>query len=142
MEHQNFERELKYLKTQEGMSLEDVLHVFYKHGYVLIETREKKKNESYYDDNELSFLKKGDVIRSSKHFNADGTYFHFMYKKNVSNPEKPYVSKYELGSGAYQTIREFILAMNIQEEILTEPFLYADMTRETAIIEKNNERLL
>lgn len=143
MEHKNYERELKYLLNEgETVRFKDILQIFHRNGYMQVEMRMKKKHESYFDDSELSFTRNGDVIRSSKHFNINGTYFHFMYKKNVSREDKPYVSKYELGSGEYTTVLEFLAAMDIQADVLPEPFLYAEMTRETAVIEKNQNRLL
>lgn len=141
MEHQNFERELKYLFREDcELSFNEIVHFFIEHNYNLIESRLKKKNEIYYDDKNLFFINKGDVIRSSTHINEDGKYFHFMYKKNVSDPVKPYVSKYEYGSGKFNTIQEFLSEIGISAEL--KPVLFAEMVRETAIFEKNNRRLL
>ena len=144
MELKNFERELKYL-INDGRRLDfkEILDVFYAFGYSMVEFRQKKKNEAYYDDEELSVIKKGNVIRKSTHFNKDGLYFHFMFKKNVSEPVKPYVSKYEFGSDQFKTVQEFITELGICNiEVQPEPVLYVEMTRETAVFEKDGRRLL
>lgn len=141
MEFNNYERELKYLITDE-LPFDMILQFISKHGYSLLETKLKRKNEVYYDDEKFSFIKKGDVIRSSTHFNVDGTYFHFMYKKNVSKPTKPYVSKYELGSGQYVSVNDFLAELKISLSSKINPILHAEMTRETCIVEKKGLRLL
>jgi len=143
MEHENYERELKYLLAEESdLSFEEILQFFDAHQYRLIETRLKKKNEAYYDEVNLSFIKKGDVIRASTHINEKDTYFHFMYKKNVSDHNKPYVSKFEFGSGQFVSVQEFIARLGINVNIQQTPVLYAEMERETAIVEKELHRLL
>lgn len=142
MEHRNYERELKYLIAAGSVpSMNEILDVFYGQ-YRLIETRPKRKHEAYYDDMVLTLIKRGDVIRGSTHLNGSEPFFHFMLKKDASDPRKPYVSKYEYGSGQYPDARAFALAMKISETICLEPVLYAEMTRETAVIEKDNLRLL
>lgn len=141
MEIKNYERELKYL-VSDGISFDMILNFLDNHRYSLVETKLKKKHEIYYDDNNLSFIKKGDVIRSSTHYNSNGTYFHFMYKKNVSIPSKPYVSKYEFGSGRYTSVNEFLAELNINPESKIAPILHAEMTRETCVVEKGDYRLL
>lgn len=143
MEHKNYERELKYLiMSDSNLTMSEILLFAKKYSYNLVETRPKKKNEVYYDDEKLSIIRKGDVIRSSNHINPNGTYFHFMYKKNVSDLRKPYVSKYEFGSGQFKTVKEFISRLEIDINIQPNPVLYAEVTRETAIIEKEANRLL
>lgn len=144
MKLKNFERELKYLiKEGQELDFKEIADVFYVSGYSMVESRWKKKSEAYYDDDCLSVIKKGDVIRGSTHFNKDGKYFHFMLKKNVSRPQKPYVSKYEFGSDQFKTIQDFIAALGFNEiKVRPEPILYAEMTRETAVFEKDGRRLL
>lgn len=144
MELKNYERELKYLlKKNYKVSFEEILEIFNSYDYSLIESRHKKKHEIYYDDANLSILKKGDVLRGSTHFNKDSTYFHFMYKKNVSDPCKPYVSKYEFGSGQFKSVHEFISALDLSDVIIQpDPVLYAEMTRETAVFKKDDYKFL
>ena len=141
MELNNYERELKYLISDE-ISFDSILQFLENHGYSLIERKLKKKHELYYDDSNFSFIKKGDVIRSSIHFNANGTYFHFMYKKNVSQPSKPYVSKYEFGSGQYVSVDDFLIELEIYPAADIFPVLHGEVMRETCVVEKENHRLL
>ena len=144
MELQNYERELKYLiMRKEGLLFDEILNIFRMYGYIMVEAKQKKKNEAYYDDANFSVIKRGDVIRGSTHFNKDGIYFHFMYKKNASKPNKPYLSKYELGSGQFDSVKDFISALNLYDCVVQEePVLYAEMTRETAVFEKDGYKLL
>lgn len=142
MEHKNYERELKYLIKDEELSFKKILNFFKSHNYMLVETKYKKKHESYYDDLDLSFIKNGDVIRSSTHFNEQTTYSHFMYKKNVSDPLKPYVSKFEFGSGQFETVQFFLTELGVNSVVQPNPILYAQMTRETAVIEKGIDKFL
>lgn len=144
MKLKNFERELKYLINDgRGLDLKKLFDVFYASGYSMVESRRKKKTEAYYDDEELSVIKRGNVIRRSTHFNKDGLYFHFMFKKNVSDPVKPYVSKYEFGSDQFKSVQEFITELGFGNiEVQPEPVLYAEMTRETVVFEKDGRRLL
>ena len=109
----------------------------------MLETKRKKKHEVYYDDRLFSIIRNGDVIRASTHFNKDSTYFHFMYKKNVSKMDKPYLSKYEFGSGKFKSVNEFVSALNLSDIAnQLSPVLYADMIRETAIFEMDNYKFL
>lgn len=143
LEHKNYERELKYLLEKDyKLSFEKIMDFFVVSGYVILETRLKKKQEEYYDDESFSLIKRGDVMRNSTHINEQDTYYHFMYKKNASDSSKPYVSKYEFGSGQFNTIHEFITELAIDVEVQPAPVLYADMTRETAIVEKERHKLL
>ena len=142
MEHKNYERELKYLIKKKELSFESILVFLKSHNYKPVETKIKKKHESYYDDLDLSFIKNGDVIRSSKHYNEKGTYYHFLYKKNVSDPLKPYVTKFEYGSGQFEDVRVFLAELGVNSAIQPNPVLYAEMTRETAIVEKGADRFL
>ena len=139
VEYQNYERELKYLLTENGkLTLNSVLNTLNCHDYTLLETITKEKHEIYYDDSALTLLNSGDVIRGSKQM--DTQYFGFMYKKNVSDPKKPYVSKIEVSSGKYETIECFINALGLNMQLY--PILYAKMMRDTAIIEKYGDRFL
>ena len=144
MKLKNFERELKYLLTGENeLIFEDIVEVFNLNNYCKVEYRQKQKNEIYYDDNNLSVIKMGNVIRESTHFNKDGVYSHFMFKKNVSVPTKPYVSKYEYGSDEFKTVQEFVQALeDCNIKIMLKPVLYAEILRETAVFEKDNHKLL
>ena len=143
MEHKNYERELKYLIAgNDTLAFTEILRFLKNNCYMIIETRLKKKHEIYYDNDELTFIKRGDILRSSNHISERGEYFHFMFKKNVSDPNKPYVSKYEYGSGKFKTIQEFTNELEIDDNIQLNPVLYAEITRETAIVEKGLNRLL
>jgi hypothetical protein len=141
MEFQNYERELKYLLTGNSkLSLEQIFRFLNRYGYELLETCIKKKHEAYYDDKELKLLNRGDVMRSSKYISENIS--SFMYKKNVSDPSKPYVSKYEFGSGQYKTIEDFIAEHNLDVKVQANPILYAKMIRDTCVVEKGGYRLL
>lgn len=142
MEHKNYERELKYLIKKKELSFESILVFFKSHNYMLVETKIKRKHESYYDDLDYTFIKNGDVIRSSKHYNKNGIYSHFMYKKNVSDPLKPYVAKFEYGSGQFEDVKVFLAELEVNADIQPNPVLYAEMTRETAVVEKGSDRFL
>lgn len=144
MNLKNYERELKYLElSHDNINFEHVLDVFLQNGYEQVEGRNKKKLEAYYDDENFSIIKKGDVIRSSTHYNENGTFTHFMYKKNVSDHDKPYVSKYEYGSDRFASVKEFLSMLGVNDvNILLDPVLYGIVTRKTAVFEKNHYRLL
>lgn len=143
MEFENYERELKYLLTEnEKCSSEQILEFLYQYGYKLIENFTKEKHETYYDDNKLTVLNRGDVMRGSnmvtEQFNG------FLYKKNKCNPDKPYVSKLELGTklrGQYKNVNDFIKELGIDVKGELTPILYANMVRKVAIVEKNSDRL-
>jgi hypothetical protein len=140
IEFKNYERELKYLLTGVSkLSLDQVLHFLNFHGYKVVETMAKEKHETYYDDAKFTLTKRGDVMRGSKHITEQ--FSGFMYKKNESDPNKPYVSKLELGSGQYKTVDEFIAKLEMDIEVLADPILYAVMLRDIAIVEKNLDRL-
>ena len=141
MEFENYERELKYIITGKT-SFDEVLKVFLDKGYKLIETINKEKHETYFDDSKLTVLKRGDVMRGSKYITEQ--FNGFLYKKNMCDENKPYVSKLELGTklrGQYKDVNEFIkeLDVNITDEL--KPILYAKMFRKVGIIEKNTDRL-
>ena len=140
IEFKNYERELKYLLTGASkLSLDQVLHFLNCHGYKVVETIAKEKHETYYDDAKFTLIKRGDVMRGSKHITEQFT--GFMYKKNVSDPNKPYVSKLELGSLKYKTVEEFTAELGLDIEVLANPVLYAVMLRDVAIVEKELDRL-
>lgn len=117
MEFENYERELKYLiKKNEKYTSKQFLEFLYENGYKLVESFEKEKHETYYDDNEFTILNRGDVMRGSNMVTEQ--FKGFLYKTNKCNPEKPYVSKLELGTklrGQYKDVNEFIKELNIQE---------------------------
>ena len=141
MEFENYERELKYL-IKDKSSLDDVLKVFYDNGYKLIETMTNEKHETYYDDAKLTVLKRGDVMRGSKHVTEQ--FNGFLYKKNMCDDNKPYVSKLELGTklrGQYKDVNEFIKELNIEVKSGLSIKLFANMKREVSIVEKNGDRL-
>ena len=69
MEFENYERELKYLiKKNEKYTSKQFLEFLYENGYKLVESFEKEKHETYYDDNEFTILNRGDVMRGSNMF--------------------------------------------------------------------------
>lgn len=141
MKLNNYERELKYLINGD-LSFDEILRFLDEHDYSVIETKFKKKHETYYDDKDCTYIKRGDVIRSSTHYNTDGTYSHFMYKKNVSEPSKPYVSKYEYGAGEYLSVYDFLTGLDVCPMLEIVPVLYADMIRETCVVQKADYKLL
>ena len=68
----------------------------------------------------------------------------FLYKTNKCNPEKPYVSKLELGTklrGQYKDVNEFIKELNINVRGELSIKLFANMKREVSIVEKDGDRL-
>lgn len=144
MELNNYERELKYLlNPNNNLTFEEIKEVFFKSNYTLIETRDKKKQEVYYDTSYYTIIKHGDVLRGSTHFNVNGTFSHFMYKKNVSHCDTPYVSKYEIGSDQFKTVQDFFASLNLSYNISSLiPVLHAEVIRKTAVFEKNNHRIL
>jgi hypothetical protein len=144
-EFQNYERELKYLlKGDAKLSVDQILDYLQRMGYKLIQTKQKEKHESYFDDANLSVIKKGDVIRGSKHITDN--FSGYMYKENVSHPDKPYVSKIELGTfptnSKYDTLEEYLQALGVDVKVLPDPVMFANMIRNTAVVEKDDERLL
>lgn len=143
MEFENYERELKYLLIDnEKCSPKQVIEFLNKHGYSLIESFTKEKHETYYDDSKLTILNRGDVMRGSNMVTEQ--FKGFLYKKNMCNPDKPYVSKLELGTklrGQYRDVNDFIRELNVGVEGELKPILYANMIREVSIVDKNGDRL-
>ena len=143
MEFENYERELKYLiKKNEKYTSKQFLEFLYENGYKLVESFEKEKHETYYDDNDFSILKRGDVMRGSNMVTEQ--FKGFLYKTNKCNPEKPYVSKLELGTklrGQYKDVNEFIKELNIDVKGQLNIKLFANMKREVSIVEKDGDRL-
>lgn len=143
MEFENYERELKYLLNEKDKCfLNKFLDFTYDQGYRIVETFTKEKHETYYDDSELTVLTKGDVVRGSNMITEQ--FKGFLYKQNVCNPNKPYVSKLELGAklrGQYKDVNDFIKELNICVTGVLKPILYANMKREINIIEKNGDCL-
>ncbi len=142
MEFENYERELKYLiNNGKECTSEQILNFLYQQGYKKIESFIKEKKETYYDDQNLTVLNRGDVMRGS---NMVTEKFHgFLYKKNMCDSNKPYVSKLELGTklrGQYKNVNEFIKELDLKLKEL-KPILYANMIREVTIIEKDRDRL-
>ena len=88
MEFENYERELKYLiKKNEKYTSKQFLEFLYENGYKLVESVEKEKHETYYDDNDFSILKRGDVMRGSNMVTEQ--FKGFLYKTNKGNRQKP-----------------------------------------------------
>lgn len=143
MEFENYERELKYLLIDnEKCSPKQVIEFLNKHGYSLIESFTKEKHETYYDDSKLTILNRGDVMRGSNMVTEQ--FKGFLYKKNMCDPDKPYVSKLELGTklrGQYRDVNDFIRELNVGVEGELKPILYANMMREVSIVDKNGDRL-
>ena len=139
MEFENYERELKYLiKKNEKYTSKQFLEFLYENGYKLVESFEKEKHETYYDDNEFTILNRGDVMRGSNMVTEQ--FKGFLYKTNKCNPEKPYVSKLELGTklrGQYKDVNEFIKELNINVRGELSIKLFANMKREVSIVEKD-----
>lgn len=139
MEFENYERELKYLiKKNEKYTSKQFLEFLYENGYKLVESFEKEKHETYYDDNDFSILKRGDVMRGSNMVTEQ--FKGFLYKTNKCNPQKPYVSKLELGTklrGQYKDVNEFIKELNIDVKGQLNIKLFANMKREVSIVEKD-----
>jgi len=144
VEHNHYERELKYLLETGGVSLVQILGLLEKYGYQLIKAKPKEKHEAYYDDRNLTLTNNQEVMRESRHYTQKGKLkkHRFMYKKNLSDPNKPYVAKAELGSGKYKSVQDFVEALKLDADISPVPFLYAQVKRATAIVGKGPERLL
>jgi len=137
---ENYERELKYL-ISEGTSatLTSLLNLFIENGYCITDMITKEKREVYYDDSQYSLIKSGEVMRASNYVSELAT--GLMYKRNVSDSLKPYVSKIEMGSTTYKELPDFVKLFNLQLTSQIEPIMKARMTREVAIIEKGNDKL-
>ena len=90
MEFENYERELKYLiKKNEKYTSKQFLEFLYENGYKLVESFEKEKHETYYDDNDFSILKRGDVMRGSNMVTEQfkgfwGLHLFVLYKKPLN----------------------------------------------------------
>lgn len=143
MEFENYERELKYLiKKNEKYTSKQFLEFLYENGYKLVESFEKEKHETYYDDNDFTILNRGDVMRGSNMVTEQ--FKGFLYKTNKCNSEKPYVSKLELGTklrGQYKDVNEFIKELNIDVKGELNIKLFANMKREVNIVEKDGDCL-
>lgn len=143
MAHHNLERELKYL-VPAGSSVDpsEVVAALTRCGFVQTERMTKCKREEYFDDGVLSCLRRGDVLRRTRHVSARGVDVHYMYKRNVTDPTKPYVSKVELGSGNFQSVHDFAAALGMPEERDLDIVLCAVVERENAVVQREGLRLL
>ena len=165
MEFENYERELKYLiKKNEKYTSKQFLEFLYENDYEVIgkfisEAESKKVklikiaednkiiNEAFNElssaiNNDFSILKRGDVMRGSNMVTEQ--FKGFLYKTNKCNPQKPYVSKLELGTklrGQYKDVNEFIKELNIDVKGQLNIKLFANMKREVSIVEKDGDRL-
>ena len=143
MEFENYERELKYLLVgNEKCSSKQVIEFLCKNGYKLVETFTKEKHETYYDDSNFTILNRGDVMRGSNMVTEQ--FKGFLYKKNMCDPDKPYVSKLELGTklrGQYRNVNDFIKELDVEIKGELTPILYANMIREVSIVDKDGDRL-
>lgn len=143
MEFENYERELKYLiKKNMKYTSKQFLEFLYENGYRLVESFEKEKYETYFDDNSFTVLHKGDVLRGSNMVTEQ--FKGFLYKINKCNPEKPYVSKLELGKkirNKYEDVNKFIEELNLDLKSKVNIKLFAKMKREVSIVEKDGDCL-
>jgi hypothetical protein len=141
MEFTNYEREVKYLLTEDNKtSINQIAKYLSNYGYNLIQSIPKEKHETFFDDDELTLTRRGDALKSCDFVSARRTAF--MYKKNVSNPEKPYVSKYELRTDKFNNINSFISQLDLSLKRPLVPIMHMELMRDTVIVEKNNERFL
>ena len=142
MEFENFERELKYLIKNKNFTIKEFLDLLFQNGYKLVESFEKEKHETYYDDNNLTLLNKGDVLRGSNMITEE--FKGFLYKKNMCVPDKPYVSKLEIGTKLNKNnndINKFIndLDVGVKNKLFIK--LFAKMKRKVSIVEKGSDLL-
>lgn len=137
---ENFERELKYLISERCKITNDALLVFFReNGYKIIEQFTKEKHEIYYDDSSYSLTLNGEVMRGSNYVSEQAT--GLMYKKNVSDTNKPYVSKIEMGSTTYKDLNSFKSAFDLNLDSALKPMMTAKMFREVTLIEKGGDML-
>lgn len=132
---ENYERELKYL-VNGNITIDNIVDLFRNHEYSIVSERTKEKKETYYDTIDYSLIRSGEVIRASDYVTeqANG----LMYKKNISNPKKPYVSKFEMGSTKAGTIAELLSTFNIHLKQEVNPVMLASMTRYVTIMKEKN----
>ena len=137
---ENFERELKYLVLQDyQITIDSLLAFFTEKGYRIDKRFTKEKHEVYYDDSSYSLTLSGEVMRGSSYISEQAT--GLMYKRNVSDIGKPYVSKVEMGSTTYKDLNSFSDAFNLNLDSSLKPMMTAQMIREVMLIEKNNDIL-
>lgn len=143
MNHHNLERELKYLVRGSTQGLLDtVIRLLEADRFQLVERLSKMKSEEYFDDENFSYKARGDVLRRSQHKSAEGTYSHFMFKQNISESSNPYVSKIEIGSGEFDSVKSFAAAAGLPDTVQDTPVLRADVRRTNAVVERHDKRLL
>lgn len=137
---ENYERELKYLVLQDCEVTVDLLLTFFiEKEYRIVERYTKEKHEVYYDDSSYSLTLSGEVMRGSNYVSEQTT--GLMYKRNVSNISKPYVSKIEMGSTTYKDLNSFSGAFNLNLDSELKPMMTAQMIREVTLIEKDSDML-
>lgn len=137
---ENFERELKYLVLRDcKITVDSLLAFFTGKGYSIVERITKEKHEVYYDDSSYSLTLSGEVMRGSNNVSEQAT--GLMYKRNVSDISKPYVSKDEMGSTTYQNLNSFSDAFNLNLDSTLKPMMTAQMIREVTLIEKDHDML-
>jgi len=134
---ENYERELKYILTGD-VTAEEVVDLFCGCGFSVVSSRMKEKKEIYYDDADYSLIRSGEVIRASDYVTEQA--MGFMYKKNISDTTKPYVSKIEMGSTKAQTVAELLSAFDIQINREVTPVMVAAMTRNVTIMEDEKSK--
>lgn len=137
---ENFERELKYLVLQNcEVTVDSLISFFTENEYRIVKKFTKEKHEIYYDDSSYSLTLSGDVMRGSNYVSEQA--IGLMYKRNVSDINKPYVSKVEMGSTTYKDLNSFSDAFNLDLDSALKPMMTAQMIREVMLIEKASDML-
>lgn len=128
------EREFKYI-ADENVTLESIIEFFVGNGGVTMSpSNTTYKYETYYDDENFTIAKRGDVLRQTKAEFPTGTAEFFLYKRNISDKDSNFVKKTELKIETVDlAIVEKILDGHIPSEV--KPVLNAKMTRNRALVE-------
>jgi len=142
------ERELNYVNEYGNIShvnlLKNAVKMLEKFDFKLARDRMKgtTKVEAYYDDPDLSIIKKGNVLRSMKNAEHDNATFFFFYKQYFNKPDKPYDLYKESRSEASESFAAFLHNLGLGIAVEKDPVLNADIKRRSVVLENESARLV
>ena len=140
------EKELKYLLTEPNFhfSIVELEKVFEKYGYLIAKaSNTREKFEEYFDDANFSLLKRGDILRRTKHRWYDRTDISqplFTYKEKVGNEDEPYTTRLEHKKDNITNLYEFVRAVNVGIIPDEKPKLTLSMVRKGAYLDLGQDK--
>lgn len=144
------EFELKYIipeNLRESLSKENITQEFLKNDFDIIEESSKENDDKYYDDRDLSLLKRGGSLRIRKatqdnDIKIKGTYKNPIEKGEVYSSREEIEEK--LSEASLENLKEVMRSKKINvdlDSIMPRPILNSKTNRQDVVFEKNNVRV-